>query len=845
MEEQKKIWPYRPTFLSLRAGKTEFKDSKDEVVDYNNDGIYHPDVLRGFLADLAHEEDVNNSMSLFQFLPKDFTPQDETAENKPFKEKCAPRSVYLNTQVDQRIKDIIGDKQIVRIDSGTFSPNGHACDVFRRCKKEYEESCFESDSYAGLFADAELYKLLPETEEYNARLYEVVKAFNDNKIEGKPSVAIAGIQSAATSSDNKITKSELVLIGEHNKNFQGRVYLYYVCPYSGFLEHIFPVYVKGGLVACLMVGQVALSCHKPSVGYFCKYLDAMKKMVQKEQNSDSDFVFPEIDDEKWTKLVQKVINRLSLFESRVEQLIQHRNEGFIDRKLDQILRNFQSEAHRLSIQDGEIMTKFSKCISTALRKVCSEFHGFSTREKDTPFIRIFAQPATTRYADLVEIGNSNGIDLKGSNCEFSLSKLDAIRELETDKIQPIREEMRNVERDSIEYKQLSEEKYQLKQGYKRILLDSGTKQIRRFYNAENDFLYAGRFCDNMVSFVVWERHSPELKTDEELFKALNRKVNSFYSQIMQFYYFIRGGLLEKQLEATIRTNSHETSQFLNPTLDILEKKLVLDKYIPQEMILSAYADEYPRAKDAFEKFKDEATDNLRQIAEITKGSSYIFKDIKVEPSKDVQMYYLLYGLKKMLDDKASNNHASISYKQNQDGLRMDVDEKLLRHALYNLMDNAIKYGHEGAKIRIQLEVCNQQVKIHVISYGFEIEESHQIYQLFYRSQAAEGVSEGTGVGLFVTEKICKALGGNISHTSEKISDMNIPVLGCNLYIHGILESEKEIFLPYKTEYLRLLENGYIEEVTHDRSFIKFPNVFLSRVQKPTYRNTFTITLPNR
>ena len=40
-----KEWPIAPTFLSLRQGCNE------NTANYNTDGIYYTDYLRGFLAD--------------------------------------------------------------------------------------------------------------------------------------------------------------------------------------------------------------------------------------------------------------------------------------------------------------------------------------------------------------------------------------------------------------------------------------------------------------------------------------------------------------------------------------------------------------------------------------------------------------------------------------------------------------------------------------------------------------------------------------------------------------------------------------------------------------------------
>jgi hypothetical protein len=73
MNNKKTEWPISPTFLSLRRGCSE------ESANYNSDGIYYTDYLRGFLADLSHDKNVQNALSLFQFVPEDFLPHDPNA----------------------------------------------------------------------------------------------------------------------------------------------------------------------------------------------------------------------------------------------------------------------------------------------------------------------------------------------------------------------------------------------------------------------------------------------------------------------------------------------------------------------------------------------------------------------------------------------------------------------------------------------------------------------------------------------------------------------------------------------------------------------------------------------
>lgn len=132
--------------------------------------------------------------------------------------------------------------------------------------------------------------------------------------------------------------------------------------------------------------------------------------------------------------------------------------------------------------------------------------------------------------------------------------------------------------------------------------------------------------------------------------------------------------------------------------------------------------------------------------------------------------------------------------------------------------------------------------VDIISYGIMIEANDRIYRLFERSENAAKMSGGTGVGLYVVKKICRAHGGDVSHQSEKLSDYNIPIL-VN-YIHDqrlvtIIPDRKNEFDDAYNSLSGVLE----KEVVCDSSFVKYSRVFSSRIDTPTYRNTFRVEIP--
>jgi signal transduction histidine kinase len=103
-----------------------------------------------------------------------------------------------------------------------------------------------------------------------------------------------------------------------------------------------------------------------------------------------------------------------------------------------------------------------------------------------------------------------------------------------------------------------------------------------------------------------------------------------------------------------------------------------------------------------------------------------------------------------------------------------ADELALRHALQNLVDNAVKYGAEGGHwIGISANPVDgaegPAVEICVADHGAGIPEDEQphIFDPFFRGRrAVQDQVHGTGLGLNLVKKIVEAHGGSIRVQSE-------------------------------------------------------------------------------
>lgn len=92
-----------------------------------------------------------------------------------------------------------------------------------------------------------------------------------------------------------------------------------------------------------------------------------------------------------------------------------------------------------------------------------------------------------------------------------------------------------------------------------------------------------------------------------------------------------------------------------------------------------------------------------------------------------------------------------------------ADAELLRLAIRQLLDNACKYSHSGAAVKIGIAEQHEIVTVRVWNSGNPLppNERTRIFERFYRGTEARQVAPGSGLGLYVARKIVQAHGGNL------------------------------------------------------------------------------------
>jgi PAS domain S-box-containing protein len=130
----------------------------------------------------------------------------------------------------------------------------------------------------------------------------------------------------------------------------------------------------------------------------------------------------------------------------------------------------------------------------------------------------------------------------------------------------------------------------------------------------------------------------------------------------------------------------------------------------------------------------------------------------------VSLAELIRECETMIEPQALNRRVTMHFPTFDSPLVVKADNTRLKQAVINLLSNAIKYNRPNGSVTVTCGVCaTNRIRISVedTGEGLSPDQLTQLFQPFNRLGKENSSEEGTGIGLVMTKRLIKLMGGNI------------------------------------------------------------------------------------
>lgn len=169
---------------------------------------------------------------------------------------------------------------------------------------------------------------------------------------------------------------------------------------------------------------------------------------------------------------------------------------------------------------------------------------------------------------------------------------------------------------------------------------------------------------------------------------------------------------------------------------------------------------YAAAKNALN-----TVNNLLDASKMEEGKfGYQFQEIQLIPFIN-NLLVQVDSIAKQFSVKLFFDHPK------EENIVVHIDTQKMGMALYNFLDNAIKYNVENGEIAVSVvhHQAEQEVAVIIRDTGIGIPQTElpKLFTKFFRAEnAVKTVSDGTGLGLYLAKNIIERHGGTVGVSSE-------------------------------------------------------------------------------
>ncbi len=163
---------------------------------------------------------------------------------------------------------------------------------------------------------------------------------------------------------------------------------------------------------------------------------------------------------------------------------------------------------------------------------------------------------------------------------------------------------------------------------------------------------------------------------------------------------------------------------------------------------------------------DEEAEHLRQLIDDTMDMARL-DTTRIEMNPEISdILEIIREVVHSMRTELEGRHLEIS---RDERIRASAfDRRLLRLAIKQLIDNAVKYSPAGTPLEIQVRKVENTINVDITDHGKGISEREQnrIFERFFRSPSVRQKIPGSGLGLSIAYGILKAHHGDLTVKSQ-------------------------------------------------------------------------------
>lgn len=232
--------------------------------------------------------------------------------------------------------------------------------------------------------------------------------------------------------------------------------------------------------------------------------------------------------------------------------------------------------------------------------------------------------------------------------------------------------------------------------------------------------------------------------------------------------------LNKKIEA-LKEIEQIKEDFVATLTHDLKVPIIAEKNMLQFLLENRFGELNEKQREAIVHLQH-SNKELIELVEIILETYKLNETNIVLNKENVDINDLIYTVIEEMQPIAEANSQRVNFITKYDGF-INIDKFYIKRVLKNIILNGLSYTEIGGVLDINLEDAENFVYIKITNYGKSIDEN-EIEHIFdkYYSSAKKFRKIGTGLGLYLSNKIIDAHGGKIKVESEENSNTTFMIL---------------------------------------------------------------------